>query len=117
MSFNQSALGAAATAPKGTSQNEQTNHSSKPKRLKEGTKIHRVLKLLASGERLTCLMRLVHHDTCLHTTVATLERNYGLTVFREPVVRPGWGGNPTTVMEYRLTADQQEKALLLLGGS
>lgn len=55
------------------------------------------------------------HDHCLHTTVATIQQQYGITIARKFETVPGFQGNPTHVCRYWLTPDQRAKALKVLG--
>jgi hypothetical protein len=47
--------------------------------------------------------------------VSTIERRFGVQIDRAEENVPGWGGNPTRVMRYRLAPDQRQRAVQLLG--
>ena len=97
----------------------QSQHSralNDDRELKPGTKKFHVVNLLAEGRRLHCLMREITRDSCLHSTVAGLERDFGLRVEREWKTVPGWSGHETRVKIYWLPLAERSKALALLGG-
>lgn len=88
------------------------NHCSN---VRHGTKLGRVLRALADGERhhrFTAERKL--HDHCLHSTVAKLER-MGLRVDRQWVTVRGFEGAETRVMLYWLSDGQRQRARELLG--
>ena len=108
--------GAATPPESGKETANGQNNTKRRAKIKPGTKKIRVVWLLAQGNRLNCLQRHVHHDTCLHSTIAAIESDYGLAVCREWVKRLGWQGNPTNVCEYWLDEATKEKAQIFLNG-
>lgn len=79
-------------------------------------KIYRVVRFLASGRSLHCLIsRERVGDTCPHSTVCEIERRLGLRVDRIPTKMRGFAGTPTRVTKYRLTTpEQRERAREIL---
>lgn len=78
-------------------------------------KIHRVLRALASGRSFNRFeAERVLHDHCLHTTVASIQRDYGISVYREMETVPGYEGIPTRVCRYRLLPGELKRAQALL---
>ncbi|MBF0282083.1 MAG: hypothetical protein HQM07_05905 [Zetaproteobacteria bacterium] len=53
-------------------------------------------------------------DHCLHSTVAEIQRDYGITVARKFEIVPGYQGRPTRCCRYWLEPDQRSKALTFL---
>lgn len=81
-----------------------------------GTKLARVLNALATGRsfnRFESEREL--HDHVLHSSVAAIERRFGLKVARHEETVPGFGGHPTRVMRYWLDPDQQTMARAIIG--
>ena len=50
--------------------------------LKKGTKKHHISLLFSKGEKLSCLDQQITGDTCLHSTVSSLIKSYGLEIPR-----------------------------------
>lgn len=78
-------------------------------------KIHRVLRALASGRSFNRFeAEWALHDHCLHTTVASIQRAYGINVYRELETVPGYEGAPTRVCRYQLLPAERVRAQALL---
>lgn len=107
MSQKQTRPALAATSNRATAKlNTRTGKLSKPQ-----TKINRVFLALASGRsynRFEAAREL--HDTCLHSTVSDIQRNYGVQIHRSFEVVPGYQGAPTHVCRYRLVGPELIKA-------
>ena len=89
-------------------------HSTKQK-VKEGTKEHVILSVLVDGQSLTRFDAIPLHDTCLNSTISTLQSK-GLRIHRVSVKVPCVNNTKKIdVMRYSLTADQLPKARELLG--
>ncbi|MBL1320109.1 MAG: hypothetical protein COA63_003480 [Methylophaga sp.] len=74
------------------------------------TKTARVLAALMSGRsfnRFEAEREL--HDHCLHSTVATLGRKYGITISRQFETVPGYQGMPTSVCRYWITLEERKR--------
>ncbi|WP_156885276.1 hypothetical protein [Acidihalobacter ferrooxydans] len=54
------------------------------------------------------------HDHCLHTTVASIQRDYGISVYREMETVAGYEGAPTRVCRYKLLPHERALAQTLL---
>ncbi|MEJ2633370.1 MAG: hypothetical protein P8011_00470 [Acidihalobacter sp.] len=78
-------------------------------------KIHRVLRALATGRSFNRFeAERALHDHCLHTTVASIQRDYGISVYREMETVAGYEGAPTRVCRYRLLSPERARAQALL---
>jgi len=73
-----------------------------------------IVKLFASGRRLSCLDHHWTGDTCLHSTVSYLSRRYGLSIPREWAMLPNRAGVLTRVKQYWFSAKDIEKMLPLI---
>jgi len=74
------------------------------------TKIDRVLAAFMSGSnynRFEAGRQL--HDHCLHSTVSTLQKKYGLTISREFETVPGYQGHPTPVCRYWIALEERKR--------
>jgi len=47
------------------------------------------------------------HDHCLHSTVSTLEKKYGITISRKFETVSGYQGNPTRVCRYWIVLEER----------
>lgn len=81
------------------------------------TKMVRILRLLYDGGGWTFQTIREHGDSCLHSTVSTLQNLYGIEVDREPYTVRGYGGRTTRCKLYRLrrTPDNLKRARAVLG--
>ena len=80
---------------------------------KKATKIERILHALVSGEQLHRFTAFQLRETVLHSTVATLVHNYGLTIARKLITIERQGDN-VQVMLYWLSPTSQQEAERLL---
>lgn len=74
------------------------------------TKKARVFEAFLRGEkhtRFTAAREL--HDTCLHSTVSTLQHDYGIQIARTLVTVPGYMGSPTQCCLYWLEQEEIDK--------
>ena len=99
------------TAPAGTeatiTSNTQTNIITPVE-----TKISRVLRELLKGRRFNRFEAETRlHDHCLHTTVASIQRDYGIDVSRQFETVPGYMGYPARVCRYWITYEERVKFL------
>jgi hypothetical protein len=94
---------------------EQTNY--KPNGSAPETKLVRILRLLYEGGAWTFQTIREHGDSCLHSTVSTLQNLHGIEVDREPFTVRGFGGRATRCKLYRLrrTPDNLKRARAVLG--
>lgn len=96
--------GAAPTTPRGQSRKTVANGIRPiPKKI-------RILRLFESGRSLNRFEAEREHDHCLHSTVASLERDYGLSISREWETVPGYADIPTRVKRYFLTVCERARA-------
>lgn len=75
--------------------------------VKVETKRARVLAALLNGEkhtRFTAEREL--HDHCLHSTVAELQRSYGIRISRKFITISGYMGSPTRCCLYWIDPDE-----------
>jgi hypothetical protein len=81
------------------------------------TKLVRILRLLYEGGAWTFQTIREHGDSCLHSTVSTLQNLHGIEVDREPFTVRGFGGRATRCKLYRLrrTPDNLKRARAVLG--
>ena len=80
----------------------------------EGTKAFAVLEFFAGGGAINArdaAQELGFH--ALSQCVAYLETYYGVWFTRKWKITPGYGGNPTRCVEYRLRRKERRKARLL----
>lgn len=79
-------------------------------------KIWRVLAALSTSRRWHRFQaeRLLH-DHCLHSTIAEIQRRYGLEIRREMVEVRGFQGEPVRVAEYWLEGEHLDRARHLIG--
>ena len=75
------------------------------------TKEIRMLELLANCDGLTKIDAIHHSDTCLNTTVSTIERKYGIRFKKVPVLKDNSFGGKTRFIKYCLEGEQRELAL------
>ena len=94
---------------------KQTND--KPNASAPETKMVRILRLFYEGGGWTFQTIREHGDSCLHSTVSTLQNLYGIEVDREPYVVRGFGGRTTRCKLYllRRTPDNLKRARAVLG--
>lgn len=85
--------------------------------IRASTKLQRILAELAKGRSLNRFEAERLGDHCLHSTVSAIERRYGILVERCDETVRGFGGNPTRVMRYWLSADELQRAAEKVGGS
>ena len=78
-------------------QTNDTTHASAPE-----TKMVRILRVLYDGGGWTFQTIREHGDSCLHSTVSTLQNLYGIEVDREPHTVRGFGGSTTRCKLCRL---------------
>lgn len=99
-------------APTPSKPHSQTTHRNSSRPLK----IWRVLAALSTGRRWHRFRaeRLLH-DHCLHSTIAGIQKRYGLEIRRELIEVRGYQGAPTRVAEYWLEGAELEKAQQLIG--
>jgi hypothetical protein len=84
-------------------------------RIRRDTKLGRILTVLASGRSLNRFEAERLGDHCLHSTVSSIERRFGVQIDRAEETVPGWEGHTTRVMRYHLAPDQRQMAVRLLG--
>jgi len=72
-----------------TSENQHTDSNAKP------TKIETILGLFLRGYDLNRFDAERHHDHCLHSTVSTLQNDYGIKIDRMSEKVPCLGGRST----------------------
>jgi len=93
---------------------DRQNCNSKFSKVKKNTKEYVILAALASGRSLNRFEAIQLHDTCLNSTVATLQSK-GISIFREfEKVRCVNKTKTVDVMRYRLLPTEIEKAQKLL---
>lgn len=104
----------APTKTTGLENCNDTNSNTNPK-IRKGTKEYAILSALASGRSLNRFQAMELHDTCLNSTISTLQGK-GIRIHRifekVPCVH---GVKKTDVCRYSLTPDQLPKARELLG--
>jgi|GEM_PF-2416649 len=74
------------------------------------TKVRRVLNHFMEGfssNRFEAERRL--HDHCLHSTVSTLQNEYGIEISRQFETVPGFEGNPTQCCRYWIDPEERER--------
>jgi hypothetical protein len=76
--------------------------SVKPKKPKAKTKYNRILQLLYDGAALDFQSVRIFGDSCLHSTVSTLQHDFGVLIDAAPHSVRGWGGRKTSCKLYRL---------------
>lgn len=76
---------------------------------KKTTKIERILQAFCNREQLHRFSAFQLRETALHSTVASLVHNYGLTIDRKPITIERQG-DKVHVMLYWLAPSSQEKA-------
>jgi len=81
--------------------------------LREG-KTKEIVKLFVSGRRLSCLDHYWTGDTCLHSTVSSLSKRYGLSIPREWMKKPNRAGVKTRVKDFWFSAEDKAKMLPLI---
>jgi len=95
--------------------NSSIKDNTKEPRVKAGTKEHVILSALVDGRSLTRFDAIPLHDTCLNSTISTLQSK-GIRIHRVfekvPCVH---GTKKTDVCRYSLTPDQVPIAMELLG--
>jgi len=104
----------ATNEPSGLSNNTGSNCSKKPV-IRIGTKEHVILSALVAGQSLNRFEAARLHDTCLNSTISSLQGK-GISIHREfEKVRCVNGTKTTDVMRYRLLPSEIEKAEMFLG--
>jgi len=98
---------------------DTTNNSAKESTDKKHTtladgKTKEIVKLFASGRRLSCLDHHWTGDSCLHSTVSYLSRRYGLSIPRKWARLPNRSGVLTHVKLYWFSVEDVTKMLLLI---
>ena len=78
--------------------------------MKVPSKLKRVTKRLMEGPLDFIEAQEEVNDRSLHSTVAQLQREYGVQVYRRRIKRPGYRGIPTPCCEYRILPGEFEKA-------
>ena len=78
--------------------------------MKTPSKIKRVTNRLMQGPLDFITAQQEVNERSLHSTVAQLQKDYGVEVFRRRIKRPGFKGIPTACCEYQILPDQFEKA-------
>lgn len=74
------------------------------------TKIERVFTALMEGKSFNRFeAEILLHDHCLHTTVATLQQKYRITIKRIPETVCGYMGNPTRVCRYWIDTKERQR--------
>lgn len=98
-----------------TQQKTSTSESTGKKHitLREG-KTKEIVKPLACGRRLSCLDHYWTGDTCLHSTVSSLSKQYGLSIPREWMKKPNRVGVLTRVKDFWFSAEDRAKMLPLI---
>jgi hypothetical protein len=81
--------------------------------LREG-KTKAIVKLFASGRRLSCLDHYWTGDTCLHSTVSSLSKRYGLSIPRVWAMLPNRVGVLTRVKQYWFSSEDIARMLPLV---
>lgn len=81
--------------------------------VKKATKIERILQAFVDGEQLHRFSAFQLRETALHSTVASLVHNYGLTIDRKPITIERQG-DKVQVMLYWLSPISQQEAERLL---
>lgn len=98
----------------GLSNNTGDNCSKKPI-IRKGTKEFIILSTLVAGQFLNRFEAARLHDTCLNSTISTLQSK-GISIHRQfEKVRCVNGTKTTDVMRYRLLPSEIEKVQRLLG--
>ena len=82
--------------------------------MKTPTKIKRVTQRLIEGTLDFITAQQEVNDRSLHSTVSTIQRDYGIEVYRRRIKRPGFQGIPTPCCEYQILPGQIEKARKVL---
>jgi len=76
------------------------------------TKESRVLEAFMSGVSFNRFeAEKVLHDHCLNSTVATLQRKYGITINRIYETVRGYLGSPTRVCRYWIDTEERERII------
>jgi hypothetical protein len=78
--------------------------------MKPPTKLKRVTQRLMEGPLDFIQAQQQVNDRSLHSTVAQLQRDYGIEIHRRRIKRPGYQGIPTPCCEYRILPGQFGKA-------
>lgn len=74
------------------------------------TKKLRVFEAFLRGEKHTRFSAARElHDTCLHSTVSTIQRDYGVRISRALITVPGYMGSPTQCCLYWLENEEIDK--------
>lgn len=77
--------------------------------VKKATKIERILQAFINGEQLHRFSAFRLRETALHSTVASLVHNYGITIDRKPITIERQG-DKVQVMLYWLSPNSQQEA-------
>jgi hypothetical protein len=101
--------------PSQKSNRSRETSSKKIPKLKPLGKLDNQLRRFASGKPLHCLQAARDGDTCLHTTVADLQRREGIYFDRQWVKVRNRFGTDTLVKEYWLSGENLIKARKLSG--
>lgn len=83
--------------------------------VRRGTKLHRVLAALIERSYNRFEAARLLHDTALHSTVSTIQNQYGIRVDRRDETVPGFQGAPTRVCRYWIAPSQHARAYSALG--
>jgi hypothetical protein len=81
--------------------------------VRKATKIERVLQAFASGEQLHRFSAFKLRETALHSTVASLVHNYGLTIDRKSITIERQGDKVQVTLYWLSPSSQQEAERLL----
>jgi hypothetical protein len=76
------------------------------------TKTDRVYTALMQGKSFNRFeaARLLH-DTCIHSTVATLQQKHRINISRQYEIVSGYQGNPTSVCRYWIDIKERERII------
>ena len=90
---------------------ETNRHAEGISKVKDPTKLERVLTYLATGRSLHRFeAEREVNDHCLHSTMSTIKHGLGIPYRRVTESVPGWQGHPTPVTRYWLDEDSQRMA-------
>jgi hypothetical protein len=95
--------------------NKESNHAQNfnPKQL---TKQQKVISEFLKNKKLSCLDHYWLGDTCLHSTVSTLSKRYGLEIPRKRQKLPNRQGKKVSIVLYWFSETDKQKATKILGG-
>jgi len=77
------------------------------------TKIRRVFDALMSGGSYNLFeAQQILHDRCLHSTISSLQNDYGIKVSRKTEVVPGFFGASTSCRRYWIDSEEMQRIML-----